>query len=98
MASYRLAALARADLRESLRYVAEHSGAENARRLRRQIRGRFPLLAEQPFMGRARPEFGRDLRSFPVEGFVIIYRPTGYGVEIVRVVHGSRDIEALFEQ
>ncbi len=49
-------------------------------------------------MGRARPELPSGLRSFPVGNYLILYRPTDYGVEIVRVVHGSRDIEALFEQ
>ena len=32
---------------------------------------RFDLLAEQPGMGRARPEFGPGVRSFAVENFVI---------------------------
>ena len=96
MARHRLSAQARTDLRESLRYVAENSGIQNARRLRQQIQQRFLLLGGQPFAGRSRPELGAELRSFPVSSFVIIYRPTDYGVEIVRVVHGRRDIESMF--
>ena len=32
---------------------------------------RFDLLAEQPALGRARPEFGAGVRSFAVESYVI---------------------------
>ena len=97
MARYRLALLARSDLGESFQYNAERSGVRNASRLHRQIRERFPRHAEQPLIGRARPELGSDLRSFPVGNYIIIYRPISDGVEIVRVLHGSRDIESLFE-
>jgi toxin ParE1/3/4 len=39
------------------------------------------------------------MRAWPVDGFrnhLIFYRTTEEGVEIVRVLHGARDIEALF--
>ncbi len=52
-------------------------------------------LAEQPFMGRARPEFGHDVRVFPHERYLILYRPADYGVGIARVVHGARDLMSV---
>jgi len=39
------------------------------------------------------------LRAWPIDGFrnhLVFYRPTDEGVDIVRVLHGARDIEALF--
>ena len=60
------------------------------------IVSRFSLLAENPMMGRSRPELGEDLRSFPVGDYLIIYTPIPSGVEIVRVVRGARDIEQLW--
>jgi len=36
------------------------------------------------------------LRSFPVGGYVIIYRVQDEDVLILRVLRGSRNIEALF--
>ena len=30
------------------------------------------------------------------ENYVIFYRPTGAGIDVVRVIHAARDIEALF--
>ena len=49
-------------------------------------------------MGRSREELVPKLRSFPVGNYVIFYQPISDGVEIVRVLHGSRDIESLFER
>lgn len=50
------------------------------------------ILARFPGAGVARPELGDALRSFPVSSYVIFYRPIDDGVEIVRVLHGRRDI------
>jgi toxin ParE1/3/4 len=39
------------------------------------------------------------LRVWPIDGFrnhLIFFHPTNDGVEIVRVLHGARDLEALF--
>jgi len=52
-------------------------------------------LATQPLIGKARREFGPGIRSFPVRDYVIVYRPILDGVELVRVVHGARDLERL---
>ena len=53
------------------------------------------LLATQPLIGKARREFGAGIRSFPVRDYVIVYRPILGGVELVRVVHGARDLEPV---
>ncbi len=50
------------------------------------------LLATQALIGKARREFGAGIRSFPVRDYVLIYRPIVGGVELVRVVHGARDL------
>ncbi len=53
-------------------------------------------LADAPGMGRARPDLLPNLRSFPLGSYLLFYRPSGNGIEIVRVLHGARDIPALF--
>ena len=53
------------------------------------------ILATQPLIGKARREFGPGIRSIPVSAYVIVYRPIMGGVELVRVVHGARDLERL---
>ena len=51
-----------------------------------------------PLMGPARPELGRDLRSFPVGDYLLIYRPVKEGIELVRVVHGARNLRRIFKR
>jgi toxin ParE1/3/4 len=59
---------------------------------------KFHLLAEQPNMGRLRDELVEDLRSFPVGRYIVFYLSLPKGVEIVRVLHGARDLDALFHE
>jgi plasmid stabilization system protein ParE len=55
---YRLSSRAEWDLDEVWLYVAEDASPTTADRLIDEIVDRFDLLAEQPRMGRLRPEFG----------------------------------------
>ena len=44
-----------------------------------------------------RPQAITDLADIAgFDNYLIFYRPTERGVEIIRVIHGSRDIEDLF--
>ena len=92
---YRLSPLAERALEEIWSYVAEDASATTADRLMDAIVDRFELLAEQPRMGRLRPEFGAGVRSFTVENHVIYYRHEG-DVLIARVLHGRRDQAAAW--
>jgi toxin ParE1/3/4 len=41
-----------------------------------------------------------DLRRWPVSGFpnhLIFYQPTEGGIEVVRVLHGARDLATMLE-
>jgi toxin ParE1/3/4 len=59
---------------------------------------KFHILAQRPRIGRARDELAEGLRSFPVGRYVIFYLPLPEGIEIVRVLHGARDLRAdLFD-
>jgi toxin ParE1/3/4 len=94
---YRLSELAEQDLLETWLYVAADTSVERADRLLEAIGQRFELLAEHPRMGRRRPEFGPDVRSFVVEKHVIYYRPDKE-LLIARVLHGSRDQAAAWQE
>jgi toxin ParE1/3/4 len=93
---YRLSALAEQDLENTWSYVAEDGSTTTADRLIDAIFDRFELLVEQPRMGRIRPEFGDDVRSFVVESYVIYYRHDEHVVLIARVLHSSRDQTAAW--
>jgi toxin ParE1/3/4 len=54
-------------------------------------------LAVFPGMGRARDELAAGLRCFPHQRFSIFYRLHDDALEIVRVLHASRDIDAIDE-
>ena len=84
------------DLREILSYIADDN-IEAALRMFQRFRECFTMLSTMPQSGRRRSDLEPDLRSFPEGTYVIFYREITDGVEILRVLHGSRDIESLFE-
>ncbi len=48
-------------------------------------------------MGRDRSQLAAGLRSFPVGNYIIFYMPLPNGIEIIRVLNGAGDIDALFD-
>ena len=53
-------------------------------------------LADFPESGRARPELGRDARTVVVGHYLLLYRVGPDSVDILRIVHGVRDLAGLF--
>ncbi len=49
-------------------------------------------------MGRARQELADSMRSFPFGRYVIFYVPLEDGIDVVRVLHSARDIDAVFDE
>lgn len=78
-------------------YIAQHNPSAAVRELRR-LYDKFALLATQPLLGESRDDLGLDLRGFAAGSYVIFYRPTEDGIEIVGVVHGARNIPATFRE
>jgi toxin ParE1/3/4 len=85
------------DLRGIHAFIAQDNptaGAHLISKIERACEG----LSEMPGQGRFRSEFAPGLRSFLVSPYLIFYREQADGIEIVRVLHGARDIQAsLFE-
>ena len=61
-----------------------------------QLDTQLRLLATQPLMGRARDELAPGIRSFPFGRYLVLYLPIGDGIDIVRVLHGTRDVDTAF--
>lgn len=91
----RLSAQATQDLREIWRGLAEFGDLSNADDRLQQIKQKLKLLERFPNSGRRREDLFAGLRSLPVKDFVIFYRVGQMHVEIVRVLDGRRDIDAL---
>lgn len=94
--AYRVAPQAQADLEDIAFYVFVHSGSlEIADRLIDSIVERFDLLAAHPRVGRARDDLQTGIRGFPVGEYVLLYQIEGEDIVFLRVVRGSRDLDAL---
>ena len=83
------------DLEEIWWFIAQDS-PDNFDRFLDRIQETCLTLTDFPKLGVSCEELKTDLRSRPVGNYLIIYFPLEDGVDIVRVLHGSRDIERLF--
>jgi toxin ParE1/3/4 len=97
MARLILAPEARQDLREIRDYIARDN-PKAAHRVMMRLRDVARMLAGAPAIGRDRPELDPRLRSFVADRYVLFYRPLEgrMGVELARVLHAARDIDAIF--
>jgi toxin ParE1/3/4 len=86
-----LTARAERDLDEAWKWIARESGRERADALVREVAAMANLFASRPLAGRAHPELGEDIRSCLVRPYLVFYRPTPWGLEVVRVLHTRRD-------
>ncbi len=97
MSDYVLTPLAEDDLLEIGRYIANDS-LEGASRVLNELHQAMTLLARQPLIGHRRPDLAAEpYRFWPVFSYLIVYRPDTTPVQIVRVVHGARDVRSLLE-
>ena len=94
---------ARMDLVDLFVYIGQHD-QEAADRFLRAVDQTIEKLAAMPGLGGPceldNPNLA-DLKVWPVKGFkkyLIFYRLTDEGIEIVRVLYGGRDISKLLEE
>ncbi len=90
-----IAPVAESDLVEIWAYIAEDS-PKAATAFVAQIESKFEPLLDFPGIGSLRDKIAPDLRAVPYKNYVIYYTFTDKHVTIVRVVHGARDVRALF--
>ncbi|KYC41996.1 plasmid stabilization protein [Scytonema hofmannii PCC 7110] len=95
MSWYRISTQAMQDLENIWNYVAEYS-PQAADNLFDKLREKFPKVAKFPQMGQQRFNLAPSLRSFPVGSYLIFYRPIDQGIEIVRILRGTQNIEQIF--
>ena len=92
------------DLDAGAAYIQERSGPERAIRFLRAADSTFATLAGVPGMGvRYEPDepLYADLRYFPItrhRKFLVFYRPLPDGIEVLRVLHGARDIAGVLAE
>jgi toxin ParE1/3/4 len=94
---------AKRDVLQAYVFIGEQN-LDAAERLLRAVNDDLRRLAEMPGLGTVRespnPKLA-SLRFLPVTGFrkyLLFYRATPTTVELVRVIHGARDIDAALEE
>jgi toxin ParE1/3/4 len=95
MSLYRLSKEAEKDLEDLWVYLAERNDIAEDRQVAKLL-DRFPMLAQFPTMGVSRDRLLEGLRSFPVKPYIIFSILIPDGIEILRIIHQSRDIEDYF--
>ena len=95
--------LARFDLIEQADYFEQASGIEKAEQFLVAAEKTFHQLALMPLMGSPCPCHNpslSDLRQWRIKGFekhLIFYLPLPDGIDVLRMLHSSQDIEAILE-
>jgi len=93
----RVSAPAKADLA----HIGDHTrrvwGAAQKHKYLGLIKDKFNALRRMPGLGASRNDIAAGLRALMAERHIIFYRETQTELEIVRVLHGNMDVEALRE-
>lgn len=87
-------ARAESDIEDLWVYIATDN-PQAADRILDDIEAKCRLIATQPNMGRLRSELAPGLRSFPVGRYIILYQSLPDGIDVVRILHSARDLDAL---
>ena len=94
------AAIADQDL--IIAYTVEHFGINQARRLRANFERTLDALAANPNIGRTHEELDPEGRSFrylvTMNLFSVVYQLTDDSIQIVRILHGMRNLAAEIER
>ena len=57
---------------------------------------KLDTLALLPRIGVERSEYGEGVSTFPFGNYIIFYQPTDSGVDIIRFLHGARNLPYVF--
>jgi toxin ParE1/3/4 len=99
MARYVLSPEAVRDLVELEEFLTEREGSGRALSVLARLHRAMTSLADYPGMGRLRRDLARQPMCYPVQSWVIFYRPTPErtAIEIIRVLDGRRDLNSIMD-
>jgi toxin ParE1/3/4 len=97
MSQFRLTEQAKTDIRQIWDYIGIIKESPEMAALQiEHIYDSLNLLATQPLLGQLRNDLKPGLRIFSADSYAILYFPYPNGVEVLGIIHGARDIEAMF--
>ncbi|MCK4658477.1 MAG: type II toxin-antitoxin system RelE/ParE family toxin [Phycisphaerae bacterium] len=98
MSRYVLTPAAELDLGEIEAYLSQQS-QDSTSRVLTQLHTAMLRLAEMPGLGHLRQDLaGEALRFWTVYSYLIVYRPDTKPLQIIRVLHGARDVKAILDR
>ena len=98
MTGFVLSPEAEEDIDAITAYLVATGGVGVARYVVREIRRACHFLAGAPHVGHLRDDLtDAAVKFWPVFSYSIVYDPQSRPLEIVRVVHGRRDVAALLD-
>lgn len=86
--------------RRDLHAVFDHIATDNPRAAATfvdRVEEACRRIADFPEMGTLREDLAPSLRAFAVGNYVVLYRPADQGIDVLRVVHGARDLPSVLE-
>lgn len=92
----RFTPLAANDLKEIRDFIAQDKPKVAAHYMT-MLKQKCSVLADSPGLGVCRAEYC-GLYKFPIDNYLIFYRPSPAGIDVMRVLHASRDIEAILNK
>ena len=93
MGTAKFTSISKQDLKEIRDFIAQDN-PKTATKYMGILKQRCTMLADAPGLGVCREQYC-GLHKFPVGSYLIFYRPSKTGIEVIRIIHGSRDIEAI---
>jgi toxin ParE1/3/4 len=93
MSALRLSPAARADLDSIWTYTAHRWDLDQAEAYARSLSNAMQLLASSPDLGRKIDDIRPGDLKFPAASHIIFYRKVAGGIEVIRILHKSMDVE-----
>lgn len=98
MTAFVLTPAAEADLNDIITYIAENNSDAAERSVARFERA-MQMLADNPEVGHLREDLAAEpLRFWAIYSYMIIYRPKTSPLQIIRILHGARDIKDILQR
>lgn len=98
MGQIKLTPLAQEDIIDIWHYIAvENKSVINADRFIDKMDAQLVFLSDNPRIGVLKPQYMQGLYQFVFGNYLIFYFPIEEGIEVVRVLHGARDLWRLFQ-
>lgn len=94
--TYILSEAADQDLENIFDFTLNQFGFDQAEKYLLEIEDLFKILVLHPESGKARNEIKEGLYSFPKDNHIIFYRILDKQIQIIRALHGSRDLPNYF--